>query len=212
MKNNLVLLTILLALSLFSAACAAQETTEAPGAVTVAPTVSIDNNTATEEASEAVLTPTGAQEESTSAPGTEEASTTATDSPDNGTSAPGAGGTGGNPETGPGDVGVPDDLNEVMLVLRTAGVSVDLGDPIEESDFSTVPGQILFIDGEEVEIYTYNSAEELETDASELARQDDPEDEPHFYKLGNMLVRYIGSDTLVRDLLEDVLGAQAAGQ
>jgi hypothetical protein len=51
-----------------------------------------------------------------------------------------------------------------------------------------------------------------EADASRLARQGDPEAEPHFYKLGNMLVRYIGDDTLVRDLLEDVLGAQAAGQ
>jgi hypothetical protein len=212
MKDKLVLLTILLALAVLSAACAAQQSTEAPGEVTEAPTVSTDNSTATEDAGATVPTPTGAQEGSTSVPGTEETGTTPTASADSATPAEDASGAAGIPQTGPGDAGVPDDLDEVMRVLRTAGVTVDLGDPIEAADFSTVPGQILFIDGEEVEIYTYTSAEELEADASRLARQDDPEGEPDFYKLGNMLVRYIGENTLVRDLLEDVLGAQAAGQ
>lgn len=211
MKNKLVLLTILLALALFSAACGAQDTTDVPGEVTTAPTVSTDNNTATEEASETATAPIGTAEGEATSEGTAETGMTPTDAADSGTPAQDAGGTAAIPQTGPGDAGLPDDLDEVIRVLRTAGATVELGDAVEQADVS-VAGQSIMINGEEVQIFTYASAEDLEAQASQLAREDDPEDEPHFYKLGNMLVRYIGSDTLVRDLLEDVLGAQAAGQ
>jgi hypothetical protein len=99
----------------------------------------------------------------------------------------------------------------MLRVLRTAGATVELGDAVE-NELLSISGQSVMINGEEVQIFTYASAEELETVASQVADEGDPEDEPHFYKLGNMLVRYIGSDPGVRDLLEDVLGAQAAGQ
>ena len=54
-----------------------------------------------------------------------------------------------------------------------------------------------------VEFYTYDSAEHAEAQAFFVADLGNPEDEPQFDKLGSMLVR---------DLLEDVLGATAAGQ
>ena len=130
---------------------------------------------------------------------------------DSGTPATEAGGSAGIPQTGPGDAGVPDDLDEVIRVLIETGATVELGDVVEQEGVS-LPGHILMINGEEVQIFTYESAEKLEAQASQLADTDDPEDEPHFYKLGNMLVRYVGSDPGMRDLLEDVLGAQAAGQ
>lgn len=130
---------------------------------------------------------------------------------DDGTAPEGASGTAVIPETGPGDAGVPDDINELIRVLRETGATVELGEAVEQESLS-VPGQIITINGEEVRIFTYASAEELEAQASQLANLDDPEGEPHFYQLGNMLVQYAGRDTGVRDLLEDVLGAQAAGQ
>ncbi|HEX5809986.1 MAG TPA: hypothetical protein VFY25_15055 [Anaerolineales bacterium] len=212
MKNKYILFTFLLMLALVSAACSAQNTTSEPGAATTLPTATTGAELATEEATEAAMTPTGSVEVGTPDQGTAETGTTPTGSADSGTPAPESGGSAGIPQTGPGDAGVPDDLDEVMRVLRELGVTVDLGDPIDEADFVSIPGQILFIDGEEVEIYTFNSAEELEAQATGLADLNDPEDEPQFYKMGNMLVRYTGSDPGVRDLLENVLGAQAAGQ
>ena len=213
MKTKLILPIVLLALLLFTAACAGQQnTTTEPGDVTVVTTVATESVevTATEDAGEAVPTSTGEADEATSAPeagATDQAPTVSTE---DGTPAADTGGTPGIPQTGPGDAGLPDDLDEVVRVLRTAGASVDLGEAAE-NDLVSVPGQSILINGEEVQVFTYDSAEELESVASQLENSDS-ESEPKFYKLGNMLVFYAGNDTLVRDLLEDVLGAQAAGQ
>ena len=204
MRNKYFLFTVLLTLAVLSAACSAGNTTNEPGAPTALPT-------ATGQAAEAVTTPTVAVASSTPEQGTAETGATPTASADSDTPAPEAGGTPGIPQTGPGNAGLPDDLDEVIRVLRTAGVTAHLGDRVQ-ADFVSVPGQILLINNEEVEIYTFHSVEELEAQASQLADQNDPEDEPQFYTMGNMLVRYAGSDPLVRDLLEDMLGAQAAGQ
>ena len=212
MKPKILLFTILLTLALVSAACAGQETNNQPEQSTAMPTVATDVSTVTEEAGDAEMTPTGAAEAAESETPTEPAEgtdMTPTASAENGTPA-GAGGTPGIPQTGPGDAGIPDDLDEMVRVLRTAGATVNLGEVVE-NELVSVPGQRVLINGEEVQVFTYETAEELESVASQLENSD-PESEPQFYKLGNMLVRYAGTNTLVRDLLEDVLGAQAAGQ
>lgn len=200
MKGKLILLIVLLALALISAACAGQNPTNEPGDGTTVPAVAPEEGVATDtpETGEAVVTSTVGAEDVTSAP--EDATPAAETS-----------GTPGIPQTGPGDAGLPDDLDEVIRVLRAAGVNVDLADPVE-SDILSAPGQIVFINNEEVEFYSYETAEQAEQQASLVADLNGPEEEPQFYKLGTMLVRYVGNDTLVRDLLEDVLGAQAAGQ
>jgi hypothetical protein len=116
-----------------------------------------------------------------------------------------AAGTAGIPQTGL------DDLDEVLNTLRTNGATVNIADPVE-SDVLSVPGQIVHINDEEVEFYTYGSVEQAEAESALVADLTTPEGAPQFYRLGNMLVRYVGNNTLVRDLMEDVLGAQAAGQ
>ena len=205
MVKKLTLWTVLLVLSLFSAACTAQDTTTQEGDVTAAPVVTSDGSMATETS----ITPTGAVEEMPTQEAGDSAATP-TSSAD-GAVTPEAGGTAVIPQTGLGEAGVPDDLDELIRVVRTTGASVNLGEAVELETVS-IPGQALVINGEEVQVFTFESAEELEVQASQLADEQDPESEPHFYKLGTMLVRYAGNDTLVRDLLEDVLGAQAAGQ
>ena len=193
MKNKFVLLNILVVLALFLAACAAQqEATQGSGAVTALPTSAASSTQAssapTEETDEAAMTPTGAVE-----------------SP-----APTQGAEGGAviPQTGSGDAGLPDDLDEVMRVLIETGATLELGDTVE-NDYLTVPGQILNINGEEVQIYTYTSAEDVDLQASQIPETADPEDRPHVYRMGRMLVLYTGGDPGVQDLLEDVLGARA---
>ena len=98
-----------------------------------------------------------------------------------------------------------------MRVLTAAGATLELGDTVE-NDYLTVPGQILNIDGEEVQIYTYNSAEDVDLQASQIPETADPEDRPHVYRMGRMLVLYTGGDPGVLDLLEDVLGARATAE
>lgn len=212
MKTKLIVPIALLMLSLFAAACAGQNTTTEPGDATAVATLATENieATATEDAGEAAPTSTGTSEEATSEPEDGATDLTPTVAAEDGTPAADAGGTAGIPQTGPGDAGLPDDLDEVVRVLRTAGASVDIGEAAE-NDLVLVPGQTILINGEEVQVFTYDSAEALESVASQLENSD-PEREPQFYKLGNMLVFYAGTDTLVRDLLEDVLGAHAAGQ
>ena len=107
--------------------------------------------------------------------------------------------------------GVPEDLDEVMRVRLETGATAQLADPVE-SDVLSAPGQIVLINDEEVEFYTYASAEEVAAQAPLVTDLTNPEGEPQFYRLGNMLVRYVGSNDVVHDLLENVLGAQAAGQ
>jgi hypothetical protein len=210
MKTKTMIVTVLLAFVLFSAGCAAQDATNQPGEVTSVPTVTTNSGVATEAAGETAITPTGAVEEATTQ-GAEQTDTTPSVSTEDGTPAAEASGTAGIPQTGLGAVGLPDDIDEVMRVLVETGATLELGEAVENETLS-VPGQILRINGEDVQIFTYDSVEELEAQASQVADEGDPEDEPHFYKLGNMLVRYVGSDPGVRDLLEDVLGAQVAGQ
>ena len=119
-------------------------------------------------------------------------------------------GTAGIPQTAQSTVGAPADLDEVIRVLLETGATAQLADPVE-SDVLSAPGQIVHINDEEVEFYTYGSAEEAAAQAPLVADLTNPEGEPQFYRLGNMLVRYAGSNDVVRDLLENVLGAQAAG-
>ncbi|HEX2990660.1 MAG TPA: hypothetical protein VHO49_08265 [Anaerolineales bacterium] len=206
MVKKFTLWTVLLVLSLFSAACAAQDTTNQEGDGTAVPVVTSDGSTATETS----MTSTSTVEEVPPTQEAGDAGTTPTVSAE-GAVTPEAGGTALIPQTGLGEAGVPDNLDELIRVVRATGASVDLGEAVELETVS-IPGQTLLINGEEVQVFTYGSAEDLEAQASQLADEQDPESEPHFYKLGTMLVRYAGNDTLVRDLLEDVLGAQAAGQ
>jgi hypothetical protein len=167
MKYKLMTVTVLLALTILSAACGAQSATVEPGQAT--------------------------------GPAVEGATTSA------------AGATAGVPQTGSEHSGVPANLEEALDLLRIHGATVNLADPVQ-SDVLSAPGQIVHINNEEVEFYTYQAAEAVAAEAPLVADLTTPEGQPQFYRLGNMLVRYVGSDSGLRDLLEDVLGAQAAKQ
>jgi len=157
MKRNILLVMVLLALAVFSAACAAQEVS-------------------------------GASDDATSEP------------------------------VASSDGGVEDQAS-LMEALRAAGAQVEAGDSVEQP-FFTVMGQILKVDGADVQFFEYESAEAMEAEAALVSADGGSVGTsmmmwmatPHFFKSGRVLVLYVGDDAAVLDLLKGTLDNQFAGR
>jgi hypothetical protein len=121
----------------------------------------------------------------------------------------------------PSPTGTPvvEDQASLLAALQAAGASADVGDSVIQ-DFFTPEGQIITVNGSDIQVFEYESAEAMEAEASLVASDGGSVgtsimmwmDTPHFYKAGRILVLYIGSDSAVLSLLENVMGPQFAGQ
>ncbi len=102
--------------------------------------------------------------------------------------------------------------------LRAAGNAVEVGDTISQPFFS-VEGQVITVNGEDVEVFEHASAEAADEEAALVSpdgssvgtTQIEFVATPHFYKSGALIVLYVGDDPAVSDPLEAVLGPQFAG-
>lgn len=114
---------------------------------------------------------------------------------------------------------VVDNLNTLVAALKNAGLTVETGDMVEQP-FFTVPGQILNINGAEVQAFEFETPEALNAAAAEVAADGGSigtnmvtwEDAPHFFRAGRTLVLYVGQDPVVLKVLEGILGSQFAGR
>ena len=112
-----------------------------------------------------------------------------------------------------------EDLDSLVDSLHTAGAEVELGDMVEQAFFS-VKGQIVKVNGSDVQVFEYENAEAMEAGAEQVAPDGGSVgtsmitwvDTPHFYKTGRILVLYVGDDAATTDLLKSVLGEQFAGR
>jgi hypothetical protein len=103
--------------------------------------------------------------------------------------------------------------------LRAAGATVEAGDPVEQV-FFTVTGQIIKVNGADVQVFEYETPEVMEADAAQVAADGGSIGTsmvtwvatPHFYKAGRILVLYVGDDQAILELLEGALGPQFAGR
>jgi hypothetical protein len=110
------------------------------------------------------------------------------------------------------------DQASLVTALKAAGAMIEMGDPISQPFFS-VEGNIIKVNGADVQVFEYESSEAMELESSQIAPDGSSSattmitwiDTPHFYKAGKIIVLYTGSDTTVLDLLEDALGPQFAG-
>ena len=108
---------------------------------------------------------------------------------------------------------------EFMDALRAKGVEAETGDSLEQAFFSVI-GNFVNFDGESVQVFEYDSAETMESDAVLVASDGGSIGTsmvtlvatPHFYKKGRILVLYIGDNAETLELLESVLGPQFAGR
>lgn len=108
---------------------------------------------------------------------------------------------------------------ELVDALRATGATVEPSESVTQA-FFTPEGNIIKVDGADVQVFEYESVEAMENEASQVAPDGGSigttmvtwVDTPHFYKAGRLIVLYIGSDEAVTDLLEQVLGTQFAGR
>jgi hypothetical protein len=115
--------------------------------------------------------------------------------------------------------GAVEDQASLVDALRAAGAEVELGDSVEQAFFS-VEGQILKVNGADIQVFEYESAEAMETESSQISEDGGSIGTnmvtwvatPHFFRSGRLLVLYVGFDAAVLDLLEDALGKQFAGR
>jgi len=105
-----------------------------------------------------------------------------------------------------------------VKVLQEAGATVETGDSITQEFFSP-EGHTVKVNGADLQVFEYESAEAMEKDASQVAPDGGSIgtsmvnwiDTPHFYKVGRVIVLYVGSDQTVLGLLNKVMGPQFAG-
>lgn len=111
-----------------------------------------------------------------------------------------------------------DDVAGLTEMLKASGAEVTLVGPAPDS-FLTGEGTTLQVNGQEVQVFEYEDANQAENDSSQISSDgaqigDNPvrwAGTPHFYRSGKMIVQYIGDDQSVLQLLDDVLGPQFAG-
>lgn len=111
------------------------------------------------------------------------------------------------------------DQASLLRGLEAAGATVDSGEPVTQP-FFTPEGQTLKVNGADLQVFEYGSAEEMEKEAEQVAPDGGSVgtsmmmwmDVPHFYKTGRIIVLYLGNDNAILDLLNTVIGAQFAGK
>ena len=108
---------------------------------------------------------------------------------------------------------------EFVDALHAAGATVEPSEPVSQP-FFTPEGNILKVNGADVQVFEYETAETMEAEAAQVAPDGGSTattmitwvDTPHFYKAGRIIVLYVGNDETVLSLLEQVLGSQFAGR
>jgi hypothetical protein len=107
---------------------------------------------------------------------------------------------------------------EFLEDLKAQGVEAETGDTIEQAFFSVIGTSVNF-NGESVQVFEYDSAETMESDAVLVDASGSTIGTsmvswvatPHFYKKGRILVLYVGDNAETLNVLESALGRQFAG-
>lgn len=123
------------------------------------------------------------------------------------------------PSTLPAQPPTVEDQASFLAALQVANAKAEIGDSVTQ-DFFRPEGRIITVNGQDIQVFEYESAEAMENEASQVAPDGGSVgtsmmmwmDAPHFYKAGRILVLYIGSDDQTLTLLQSVMGAQFAGR
>lgn len=111
------------------------------------------------------------------------------------------------------------DYASLTASLRAAGASVKPGAKVKQP-FFPVSGRLVEVHGEEVQVFQFADATELQVQAARISPTGSAIGTtkvhwigpPHFYRTDKLLVLYVGDSGRVLKTLESVLGPQFAGQ
>src|SRR5215211_596192 len=100
------------------------------------------------------------------------------------------------------------DQASLVAALQAAGATVETGEPISQP-FFTAEGNIIKVNGADVQVFEYENTEVMETEASQVAADGGSigtnmvswMDTPHFYKTGRIIALYVGGDEATLGLL-----------
>lgn len=103
--------------------------------------------------------------------------------------------------------------------LRAAGATIEPKGEVSQAFFS-VKGQVISINGGEVQVFEYADESATEADAALISPDGGSIGTtmvtwvaaPHFYKISKLIVLYVGNDSAIIKVLESVLGPQFAGR
>ena len=123
------------------------------------------------------------------------------------------------PQQGASSVEPVMDYNRLIDSLRIAGLSVSPAEDVNQPFFS-VPGRIIKVSGEDVQVFQYAHAGAAAEQAALVSADGNAvgtnmlrwAGAPHFFKKGSLLVLYVGNDEKVISALAVVLGRQFAGK
>ena len=109
-------------------------------------------------------------------------------------------------------------VDSLLATLQGAGLNVSTGGDVTQSFFS-VPGKVLTLNGEEIQVYEYPAPEAAEADAGSVSADGgtvgttvvDWISTPHFFRSGTTIVIYVGESQDVLNALQSLLGSQFAG-
>lgn len=103
--------------------------------------------------------------------------------------------------------------------LRAAGATVESAGAVSQPFFS-VKGQVIKVNGEDVQVFEYADAATAEAEAATVSPDGGSTGTsmitwvaaPHFYKTGKLIVLYVGNNQTTLVALETALGPQFAGR
>jgi hypothetical protein len=109
------------------------------------------------------------------------------------------------------------DYVDLVDALRTGGAIVDPAGEIEQPFFS-VGGQLITLDGGDVQVFEYTDADAAAADAALISPDGSSVGlsminwmaKPHFYAMDRIIVLYVGDDDAVVEALNGVLGQPVA--
>jgi hypothetical protein len=111
------------------------------------------------------------------------------------------------------------DYAGLVSALEAAGATVEAAGEVQQPFFGP-PGQVIKVNGADVQVFEYPEAEVVAHDADQVANDGSSIGTqvmmwmatPHFYKSGKLIVLYVGDDGTVISLLIRALGPQFAGR
>ena len=110
------------------------------------------------------------------------------------------------------------DYDSFLANLQSKRISVETGERVSQP-FFTPQGQIIKLNGEDVQVFEYVSKAEAFQEVMRVSADGSSVgttmitwiDTPHFYQSGKIIVLYVGNNSEVIEMLTDLLGSQFAG-